>query len=284
MNEDRGVLPIVVSFGGGVQSTAILHLVLDGKLPRPDAWVFADTGDEPRDVNAHVETCKSLIESAGMELAIVKTSKLAWPLSEHVLSKVEAGERGVSALPMFVPNNDGGTYAMNRGCTRDFKTKNLDAWVKARYGIKTKRTHPDLVVERWIGISMDETQRMKDSTFPYWRYAHPLITMVPMRRDRIISYLRSKGIDAPRSACKFCPFHNQASWRAVKENAEDWAEVIEFERRVQAAWEKHGHVAGMVRKPWLHPSMKPIDTVDFGERQWDLFGGMDNECAGVCGV
>ncbi len=42
---------VAVSFGGGVQSTALAWLALSGddRLPCvPPLWIFADTGDEPR--------------------------------------------------------------------------------------------------------------------------------------------------------------------------------------------------------------------------------------------
>jgi len=38
--------PIIVSFGGGVQSTAIALMVLQGNLPRPDLWLFGDMAEE----------------------------------------------------------------------------------------------------------------------------------------------------------------------------------------------------------------------------------------------
>ena len=38
--------PIVWSFGGGVQSVAILVLVAEGKLPKPECVVMSDTGRE----------------------------------------------------------------------------------------------------------------------------------------------------------------------------------------------------------------------------------------------
>lgn len=37
----------IVSWGGGTQSSAISLMVLRGLLPRPDLFLFADTGDEP---------------------------------------------------------------------------------------------------------------------------------------------------------------------------------------------------------------------------------------------
>jgi len=38
--------PVVWSSGGGVQSSAIAALICQGKLPKPDLAVMADTGRE----------------------------------------------------------------------------------------------------------------------------------------------------------------------------------------------------------------------------------------------
>ncbi len=37
---------IVMSYGGGKQTVAMVTLVLEGKLPKPDLIVFADTSRE----------------------------------------------------------------------------------------------------------------------------------------------------------------------------------------------------------------------------------------------
>lgn len=275
-------LPISVSFGGGVQSTAILHLVLDGKLPRPDLWVFADTGDEPLEVYDHVDRCARIMRAAGMKLHTATRPDLGYSLSEHVLGRCEAGEKGISMPPMYVEAKDGKAVPVRRGCTYDFKSKAIDRMVKRKMGVKRGQKTP--VVEQWLGISLDETQRMRTSTDKWRRFAYPLIERVPMRRSAIVRYLASKGIHAPRSACMYCPFHSNSEWRRIKADERSWSLSVEFESRVHAAFDKHGHVAGLASKPYLHRQRVPLEQVDLGEGQLDLFGGMDNECAGVCGV
>ena len=41
----------VLSLGGGVQSTAMLYLVQDGVLSKPDIVIFADTGSDSGSFN-----------------------------------------------------------------------------------------------------------------------------------------------------------------------------------------------------------------------------------------
>ena len=46
----------VLSFGGGVQSTAMLLMIHEGTLPKPDVVMFADTGSELPETIEHIET------------------------------------------------------------------------------------------------------------------------------------------------------------------------------------------------------------------------------------
>ncbi len=42
----RLLMTITMSYGGGKQTVAIVTLILEGKLPKPDFMVIADTGRE----------------------------------------------------------------------------------------------------------------------------------------------------------------------------------------------------------------------------------------------
>lgn len=100
----------VVSFGGGVQSTTLAMLIIEQhpELMRamgdelPTAFMFADTGDEPEAVYAHVERMEQRIKAAGFDFVTVS----AGCLSEHVLERASAGQRGISMPPMFVKTRD----------------------------------------------------------------------------------------------------------------------------------------------------------------------------------
>lgn len=92
-------LPIVCSFGAGTQSSAIAQLVLEGRLPRPALWQFADTGEEPPSVYANLALWKSLLEAAGMNFMIVRRKER---LSDHALDRARNGQGSISLPPMYV--------------------------------------------------------------------------------------------------------------------------------------------------------------------------------------
>jgi len=54
----------VLSYGGGVQSTALLIAAVLGKIPRPDVAIFADTGWEPKQVISWIQVGKNAADIA----------------------------------------------------------------------------------------------------------------------------------------------------------------------------------------------------------------------------
>lgn len=269
----------LMSWGGGVQSTALLMLceerhpelmeATDGRVP--DVWIFADTGDEPEEVYDHVKAMRPVFRSVSSALKIVKRPD---PLSVHAVGRAMQGKRGISMPPMYVETKDGGSMPVRRGCTADFKVKQIETEIG--------RVRGDRHVVHWLGISHDEFQRMKTSAESWRTFFHPLVAM-GWDRARCLHYLESRGIEAPRSACHFCPFHSASEWRRVRAMPEEWAKVVQFERLIHQAYDLHGHVAGLQTKPYLHPSRVPIDEAPINDDNLDLFGWGD-ECAGVCGV
>ena len=129
-------------------------------------------------------------------------------------------------------------------------------------------------------VSLDEAHRMKPSRNARVINRWPLIEL-RMRRFDCLNWMTGHGFPKPpRSACVFCPFQSDREWERLKtEEPNDFARASVFEREFQIAMADCGFTGGV----YLHPSMKPLDTVDFSPdtRQADLWG---NECEGMCGV
>lgn len=270
-------LPVAVSWGGGVQSTAIAHLVLSGKLPKPALWLFADTGDEPRAVYRHVEEWGNRITDAGMDFAVVRRKGPS--LSAHVLERGRAGLGGISMPPFYVDRVESpGRMPARRGCTRDFKARVLDKEGRARLHV---RRGGGLQVVKWIGFSIDEATRMKPSDASWYANVHPLIDL-GIRRTDCHRLLAEAGLNAPRSACKYCPHHSDAHWLWMRENEpEEFEQSAVFEDAIRSIWLERG-LAGIDTIPSLHPSGEPLRKVRFD--QLSLLDGFAGNCAGVCGV
>ena len=125
----------------------------------------------------------------------------------------------------------------------------------------------------WIGISLDETVRMKPSWVQYVVNRWPLLEQ-RMRRSDCLRWLERHGYGIPgKSSCIGCPYHSNDQWRAL--TAAEFADAVEVDHAIRNG--RH--------QQFMHRSLKPLDQVDLStpeERgQLNLFL---NECEGMCGV
>jgi len=282
-----------MSFGGGVQSTAIALLAINkdqrlldvtgGKVP--ELYVFADTGDEPAEVYENVEEMQKLIEASGAEYRTVvydHPERGNMALSEHVLTRLRAGLSGISFPPFFVLDRQGVAVPIRRGCTQDFKVKAIDKAVKIHFDINPRKTK-EAVLRQWFGISLDEASRTRNSSDRWKSNYYPLIEM-GWRRGRCLNYIDECKMSVARSACVYCPFHSNSEWSRIKSQPAEFKKAVDFEKAVHAVWDSGIKVGALSSKPYLHRSRVPIDEIDFTGGQIDLPFGMDNEFAGACGV
>jgi len=276
----------VMSFGAGVQSTtlALLAATRDERLlsvvgEPPEMYVFADTGDEPVAVYDHLEKCRVVIEENGAQLEVVSR---ATSLSEDLRIAVDAGKKSNHAEPPFwVADGMGRSAPMSRGCTLKFKLQPINQFLRGWAGIKRKR-YAEPQVEVWIGISVDESSRMKPAKESWKLNRYPLIEM-GWKRTHCNEYLDSVGMVTPRSACSYCPFHDNNEWKALMSDPVERERIIAFERMVRSAWRDKG-AFGVKSEPFLHRSRIPIDEVDFDGGQQTMFSLWNGECEGMCGV
>jgi len=89
----------------------------------------------------------------------------------------------------------------------------------------------------------------------------------------------------PKSACRYCPFHDDLAWAKLKERPEEWAEII----KVDSALRSEAVLGNRKRKNnqpmFLHRQLIPIDEVVFNTVAGATQGwiGFARECLGVCG-
>lgn len=300
MIKDRREKPsrACMSFGGGVQSTAIALLALqkDHRLMEatdgvtPELYLFADTGDERAATYEHVRRMSQLFDHHGAEFRQVSVEetekKRGRSLSEHVITRNGGRGVGVDTLPFFVATDDGSTAPIRRGCTSRWKIQPL---MKAqRDHFKPPRGQKEPIWQQWLGISTDEASRMKPSQKDYYMTFYPLIWMRWSRADCVEylkgqKYLDGSPVKIVRSSCVYCPFHDSEEWRNVQSNPSDWQKAVDFDHRIREVWKQSG-LAGLKNSPFLHPSGKPLDEIDFTDDHDGQLSMWDNECAGVCGV
>ncbi len=300
----------IYSIGAGVQSSTMGLMASAGELlPMPAAGIFADTQDEPGAVYRHLEWLKIALS---FPVHTVSRGHLMNYALQVKLSKKSGKHYMQGGIPAFLLKPDGKKVLLGRRCTLDFKIEPirkktreiigkpaLSAWRKrfkseikeSEQAKKEKRPtsreawalmQQEALVVMAIGISTDEAHRAKPSVIPWIRNSWPLLDEKPTSRQGCLDWLKAKGYpEAPRSACRNCPFHGDEEW--ALQTAEDFAGAVAYEKAMQEA---HTRQELMEGTPYLHNSCKPLGTIDFssnqpGRQQVSMFG---NECEGLCGV
>src|SRR3990167_4224912 len=193
-----------LSFGAGVQTTALLVLCATGRWPRPDVTLFADTGGEHEATYRYMEEVSApYAREHGMEITVLGAD---WR-TPHYQADLETYCREHRMVP--------GTFS--RWCTQKYKIVPLQHY--RRFMGATARDP----VESWIGISLDEAHRAAKGA-PLnrtERKRYPLIELGLSRAD-CEHVIRAAGLAVPpKSGCWYCPFMKQASWHTLKRESPD---------------------------------------------------------------
>lgn len=269
----------IISLGAGVQSSTMALMAAKGEItPMPVAAIFADTQAEPRSVYRWLGWLSSKL-TPFFPVIVVSKGNLTSVALEVRTHRDGSGKWTKSLIPCYTLDADGTKGHMQRACTYDFKLMELLKAQRRIGGIK--RGQKTVGVISWIGISLDESHRMKPSREPWAENRWPLIDL-RMNRADCLRWMQKNGYPKPpRSACVYCPYHSDHEWlRLKKEEPEEFQRAIQFERDLQRTKALTTNMRGV---PYLHNSRKPLESVDFetSENEPNLFG---NECEGMCGV
>ncbi len=271
----------VLSLGAGVQSTTVALMGVHKEIPHMDHAIFSDTGWEPQSVYDHLQWLKPILEENGTQVHIVSAGNLR---------KDALGENPditrVASMPIFVKNPDGTKGLLRRQCTLEYKINPLMKKQRELVGLKPRQRWKEEqhhCMDLVMGISWDETQRMKDPNVPWVANHYPLIDNRMTRYD-CLKWMEDKGYPRPpRSACLGCPYHNDVEWRHIKTTDPDgWADAVDFDEKLR----KQALVVGKLEgEPYLHRSMLPLSEVDLrNEEDMGQINLFDQECEGMCGI
>ena len=271
----------ILSLGAGVQSSTLALMASRREIgPMPSAAIFADTHAEPKAVYEWLDWLE-------LRLAFPLHRVSAGSLTEAVLRpryhRKHGGRYFKNLIPAFVLNKDGTRGISGRACTANHKLIPLLKKAKEIAGVKRGQKHVGVV--SWIGISLDEVSRMKPSQVKWAQNRYPLID-VDMTRHDCLRWMERNGYPPPpRSACTYCPFHSDHEWRKMKsDQPSEFAEAVEFEKKVWAARETENGPNRMRGRLFLHDSLKPLSEIDFTEDTTQGQLKFHNECEGLCGV
>jgi 3'-phosphoadenosine 5'-phosphosulfate sulfotransferase (PAPS reductase)/FAD synthetase len=258
-----------VSYGGGVQSTALLVLAAEGRIDFP-LFVFANTGDDsenPATLDYVRRIAMPYAEAHRVEL--VERRRIMRDGSERtLLQEIESQDRSIP-----IPARMGAGGFGRKKCTERFKI------AVVRREMRRRGATADDPATVAIGISTDEIERAgagpgPDPRDPTRIRVYPLLDLGLSRQD-CRNVIADAGLPIPpKSACSFCPLHDRESWRRQRRSdPERWALSVRVDGIVRDRAVRIGRGAMGLVSPTL-----PIEVAV--DDQQTLFG---DDCeSGYC--
>lgn len=194
----------VLSFGGGVNSTAIIALALLKEIPMPDYIVFSDTGAEWPHTYKYME----YLENEGIKIIHLKGGTKRMTLIEWCQKK------------NFIPSR------MNRWCTDYWKITPIRRFAKS--------LNEDF--KMIIGIDAGEAHRARN--FKKAQYS-PLLEL-GIDRNECMKIIKKANLGIPKkSGCFICPYQRKRQWIELKKHhPELWNIAVNLEKN---SISKHEH-------------------------------------------
>lgn len=196
----------ILSFGGGVNSTAIIALAILKEIPMPDYIVFSDTGAEW----PHTYKYMDYLENEGIRIIYLTGGTKDMTLIEWCQKK------------SFIPSR------MNRWCTDYWKITPVLKFCKSF----------DEGFEMIIGIDAGEAHRAERMRSKAAR-KFPLIEL-GIDRNECKKIIKKAGLGVPqKSGCYICPYQRKRQWIELKKyHPELWSIAVNLEKNSIA---KHQH-------------------------------------------
>lgn len=225
----------VISYGGGVQSTAMIVLAVEG-LIHADAALFANVGDDsehPATLTYVRDVMTPWAAERGLPVHELhpkpqRKDNRVQTLWQQLVD--DENDRLSISIPVYMSTGQPGI----RSCTREYKVAVLARWLKDHGA--SRETPADVL----IGISTDEFHRA--STKRAQSYERPVFPLLALGIDRAECQriIQRAGLPIPgKSSCYFCPYKRTQQWAEMaRDEPQLFAQAADLEasliRRRQA--------------------------------------------------
>jgi len=206
----------VLSCGGGLQSTAIALMSLDGTLDIPDLVLHADTGSEQAHTMATIERLFKLCNDNGLKAEVVRAPE--GRLFEWYTA------RG------WVPR------PRNGACTTRFKIAPIRRHIKPL----VDQSLPKPWITQWVGITADEAHRARESDVQFIEMRYPLIEM-GLTRNQVRAWMTRNYPDweVKKSGCWHCHYQPASEWMKLRKES---PELFKLARDMEEAAKATGTI------------------------------------------
>jgi len=261
----------VFSFGGGVQSMAVLVLAAQGKV-NYKTFLFCNVGDDsehPDTLTYVKEVAHPYAQKHGLRLIELQKVKRGGETETIYQRLTRPGSRSVG-IPVRMSNGAPG----RRSCTVDFKIEVCDKWLKQHHA-----QQEGAIVG--LGISWDEWQRMRNDSGAEWKkLEYPLINL-RIDRNQCKEIIQGAGLPVPpKSSCWFCPYHSLSVWQEMRLHQPDlFQKAVALEHLINERRLMLGK-----DQVWFHGKLKPLDKITTDYEQSSLFDDEPPCESGYCFV
>lgn len=220
----------ILSYGGGVQSSALIILAALGEVPPIDFALFANTGDDsehPKTLEYVREIMIPWAAKHGIEVKELRRY-LKDGTEQSLWGRMMDWEGETLREPIPLYGYSG--MPLSRSCTADHKIKVVGKWIKDNYEKSV------LPIEVCVGISVDEIERAGRGRDEKWeKRIYPLLNIGYHRKHCIEVFARVGLPVPPKSSCFFCPFHSIRTWSVLrKEEPELFEKAAQLEDKLLA--------------------------------------------------
>lgn len=190
-----------ISWGAGINSTAIIALHLLEKLAGKPEIIFADTSNELPKTYAYIDAVKRILIPEGWKFTTLKPE--THPEVYYKTARETKTVLDYCKTYRRIPSYN------NLWCNSHFKLTPLGLYAKGRRPM--------------IGICNDENQRMKNG--------NALYPLAKYTREDCKDLIEEAGLPpAHKTGCFFCRLQPKAAWiELYKNNPELWKECVELE-------------------------------------------------------
>ena len=210
-----------ISWGAGVNSTAIIALHILGKLEGEPEIVLANTGGELPETYEYIETVSAILKASAWTVTILSSRT-----HKELYVPSAAGRDLYDYLWHYrmIPS------VKRRPCTYRYKMEPLKRYAAGRAAM--------------VGMCADEKHRMRSTGWPPHLY--------PLRdysRADCVELIEEAGLpQAHKTGCWFCTFQRKAGWLALYDDHPDL-----FQRAVE--------LESQARRWTFYSSGVPIDQI-----------------------
>jgi len=243
----------IISLGWGVQSFTLAAMSALEQLPPVTAAVHADTTHERSETYAFAERWTPWLEQRGVKVVTVSNSQRFATVDQW----------GGVFIPAFTTWLDGSKSGqLRRQCTHRWKIVPIRRWSAAQLKRQGLPKSPG-IINQWLGITLDEVQRVKPSDVNYVKNVFPFLELLdrPWTRSDATRWLQEQELEIPvKSSCMFCPYHNRATWRQIQTCGNgDWTTATQVDQAIRT--KRPGYLA------YVCDQRQPLTQCDFSNEE-----------------